>query len=223
MRNILLSVLILPLLASCESQPTALDRSITEYRNSQWLLSEMWAGKSISSNQVISESQYMMGLCQFQRKQIESAETWFAKAKNSSNKEVSAKATAMLGIIAEHQGDYESAKADFAIASQNLTGNDRREANARATGTSSPSAQSKGAFTLQFGAYRNKENANAARLQLSTELQQLGIATTWVTEDTDRSGRILYLVQGGNFNSRTDASRRKGHGDLPQCNITRIN
>jgi TPR repeat protein len=176
MRNILLSVLILPLLASCESQPTALDRSIIEYRNSQWLLSEMWAGKSISSNQVISESQYMMGLCEFQRKQIESAEGWFAKAKNSSNKEVSAKATAMLGIIAEHQGDYESAKADFAIASQNLT-----------------------------------------------ELQQLGIATTWVTEDTDRSGRILYLVQGGNFNTRTDASRRKGHGDLPQCNITRIN
>ena len=60
----LLTLTIFILLSGCNSnKPTNLDQSLQEYRNGQWLLSEMWAEKAIKSKEDVVQSQYMMGLC----------------------------------------------------------------------------------------------------------------------------------------------------------------
>jgi len=214
----LLPILLLSILSGCNSsRQTALDHSLQEYRNSQWLLSEKWAQKSIESNKSIGESQYMMGLCEFQLKHLDKAQEWFTKAATSTNEDVHGKATAMLGIIATNKGDYETAEVAFRIAANELQGIDKREATTRTSGSTGANLVSSQSFSLQFGAYRDKANADVALSNLSTSLKRVGINSVWITEDIDRTGRTLYLVQAGHFSTRASASNRKRHGNLPQC------
>ena len=102
MRITLPFILLLALsqLISCgESKTTTLQRSLQEYNNDQWLLSEMWAKKTIQSGKSIGEAQYMMGLCEFNLQNVASSKDWFEKAATSDTPEVKGKAMAMLGII----------------------------------------------------------------------------------------------------------------------------
>jgi len=217
----LLTLTIFILLSGCNSnKPTNLDQSLQEYRNGQWLLSEMWAEKAIKSKEDVVQSQYMMGLCEFKRHHLDEAENWFTQASQSSNKEVRGKATAMLGIISTSKGDYVAAETSFAKAANYLQGEDRREAVARLTSDSNPSVISNQSFTLQFGAYRDKSNATAAMKSLSPSLKKSGIQSVWISEEKDRTGRTMYLVQAGHFSSRSSASSVRNQGNLPQCIVT---
>ena len=89
------------------------------------------------------------------------------------------------------EGDYAGASEAFAIAAKNLTGMDRLEANARASGTTTQATTSEKTFTLQFGAYRNKSNATTALAKLKPELHRVGLTPIWIIEDADRWGRTL--------------------------------
>ena len=161
-----------------------------------------------------------MGLCEFKRQHLDVAQEWFIKASMSSskNKEVQGKATAMLGIISENKGDYTAAEIAFGKAAIDLHGLDRLEATRRSS--SSTQIVSSDTYSLQFGAYKEKANANTAIAQLSPILIKAGINSIWITEETDRTGRSLYLVQAGHFLSRSAASNRRKQGDLPQCIVT---
>lgn len=192
-----------------------------EYQKGQWLLSEMWAKKAIESNKDIGESQYMMGLCEFKLQHFDNAKEWFTKATFSKNNEVHGKATAMLGIISTNEGNIETAEREFAKAAVDLVGKDKREALLRASSNSSNSGfASNQSFTLQFGAFRDKSNATSAMEELSFSLKKAGIQPAWITEDSDRRGRKLYLVQAGHFATRKAASNRRTSGNLPQCIVT---
>jgi hypothetical protein len=220
MRNLVLTLIIFTSLTGCKStRPTALDHSLLEYQNGQWILSEMWAKKSIKSNKDVAESQYMMGLCEFKLKHIEVSKEWFTKASHSPKKEVQGKATAMLGIISANEGNIEDAEIAFANAAIALEGVDKQEANLRIS-TGNSMVTSSNSFTLQFGAFRDKSNANSAMNELSSSLKQAGIQTVWIKEDSDRTGRKLYLVQAGHFATRSAASTRRNNGNLPQCIVT---
>jgi cell division protein FtsN len=218
MRNKLLSLFLFSILAGCNSpQPTAIENSVHEYDNGDWLLSEMWAKKSIKENKNIGEAQYMMGLCEFKQNHMSEAQDWFNKATTSSSQEVHGKATAMLGIIASANGDYAAAQEAFAIAATELQGRDQEKAKALSTGGSLANSDSKTSFTLQFGAFRDKENANSTLAELSPSLKVLGVDPIWITEETDRSGATLYLVQAGHFSTRVAASNKRKNSNLPQC------
>jgi hypothetical protein len=204
----------------CEtSMPTSLDRSILEYNHGQWLLSEMWAEKSLDEHLKIDESQYMMGLCEFRLRRLDSATQWFLQASNSSNPKVRGKANAMIGIIASSKGDYEAANAAFTTASFDLEGENKREADSRTipTATDQPRVHTSHYFTLQFGAYRDKTNATAFIQSLNASLDKAGLGNAWIEEEADRLGRTMFLVQAGRFPTRTGASSRRKWGDLPQC------
>ena len=219
----LLTLLLFIILSGCKStKPTALDRSLQEYRGGQWHLSEMWAKESIEKGQRVGQSQYMMGLCEFKRQHLDEAQEWFTKAALSSNNEVRGKATAMLGIISTNKGDYAAAEIAFSKAANDLQGVDRREALSRLSSTSDASLISNQNFTLQFGAYRDKSNATSAVTALSAPLQKAGIRPAWIIENTDRTGRKIYLVQAGQFATRTAASNVCKNGTLPQCIVTVI-
>jgi cell division protein FtsN len=220
MRITLPFILLLALsqLISCgESKTTTLQRSLQEYNNDQWLLSEMWAKKTIQSGNSIGESQYMMGLCEFNLQNVASSKDWFEKAATSDTPEVKGKAMAMLGIIASSNGDEAAAQLAFRNAAVNLQGADKQNASQR-SGT--VSLESK--FTLQFGAYRKKENAQKAIEVLSIELQNANLGNAWITKEKSNIGRTLYLVQVGRFPSRNSASRSRDEHQLPQCVVTSI-
>lgn len=216
----ILSLLLFTIVTGCKStQPTALDHSLSEYQKGQWLLSEMWAKKSIEANESVGESQYMLGLCEFQRQHLNESQEWFMKASTSTNKEVHGKATAMLGIVSSNKGDIVAAEAAFAIAATELQGEDRKEATKRTT-ASTHIALSNNTYTLQFGAFKDRTNANTAVSTLSPSLIKAGIHSVWITEDIDRTGKTLYLVQAGHFPSRSAASSQRKNGDLPHCIVT---
>ena len=218
--NTLYASLLLVIAGGCEtSMPTSLERSILEYNHGQWLLSEMWAEKSLDEHLKINESQYMMGLCEFQFRRLDSATQWFLQASNSSNPNVRGKANAMIGIIASSKGDYEAANASFTSASIDLSGKDKSEAESRTTSTTThqPTVHTSHFYTLQFGAYRDKSNASAYIQSLNATLDKAGLGNGWIEEETDRLGRTMFLVQAGRYPSRTSASSRRKRGDLPQC------
>jgi tetratricopeptide (TPR) repeat protein len=199
--------------------PTSLERSILEYNYGQWLLSEMWAEKSLDDHLQIDESQYMMGLCEFRLRHLDSATEWFLQASNSSNPMVRGKANAMIGIIASSKGDYEAANAAFTSASIDLDGKDKREAESRTTSTTThqPTVHTSHFYTLQFGAYKNKSKANAFIQSLDATLDKAGLGNAWIAEETDRLGQTMFKVHAGRYPSRISASSRRKRGDLPQC------
>ena len=214
--KILIFLFALSQLTGCaNSKTTSLDRSLQEYNNKQWAISEMWAKKSIENENEIHEAQFMVGLCEFRLQNIENAKGWFEKAATSTNTEVKGKATAMLGVIATSNGDSRKAELEFSKASKNLTGTDKIKATAFARGFTGTDI-----FTLQFGAYKKKENATNAIGQLSKSIHKAGLGSAWITKETSRAGRILFLVQAGHFKTRNDASLVREQYDLPQCTVT---
>ncbi len=197
----------------CESTKTnSLELSLQEYNKGQWRLSEMWAKKAIENNANQNEAEYMLGLCEFQLNNIESSKRWFTKAQQSANSEVKGKSTAMLGIIASCEGNYAEAQSAFRSASINLQGIDKQKANAR-----SRNQGDDGKYTLQFGAYQNKTNADQAVVILKNKLSQSGLGSIRISQDTGKYGKTMFLVQAGHFSTRTNASQRRERGDLPQC------
>jgi tetratricopeptide (TPR) repeat protein len=221
MRIPLLALLLLSALPnlSCESTKTnSLELSLQEYNKGQWMLSEMWAKKAIENNTNRNEAQYMLGLCEFQLEDIDSSKDWFIQAQQSNNPDVKGKATAMLGIIATSEGDYESAQLAFKSAVKNLNGIDKQKANAR---SGNPILDGK--FTLQFGAYQNRSNADKAVVNLTNSLSKSGLGTVWITPESGKYGKTMFLVQAGHFPTRSSASRRRGRGDLPQCIVAASN
>ncbi len=220
MLNKIITLVLLTILFGCNStQKTSINRSICDYRNGQWLQSERWAKKSIKAGKDIAKAQYMIGLCEFRRLHIDDAKKWFQKATQSSDTEVHGKATAMLGIIASNRGEIDDAEASFAIASLELHGENQLESALRSS-SGTTYMLSENSFTLQFGAYRNKENANVAIDRISPSLAKAGIHSAWIADDTDRSGRTLYLVQAGHFATRKTASSVRKKNNLPQCIVT---
>ncbi|MEE2912199.1 MAG: SPOR domain-containing protein [Planctomycetota bacterium] len=222
MRSISITLCISMLLiigGGCGSNlPTSLERSILEYHHGQWLLSEMWAEKSLDEHLQIDESQYMMGLCEFRLRRLDSANQWFLQAAKSSNPKVRGKANAMIGIIASSKGDFDVANIAFQTATIDLEGKDKREAESRSTSVSDIQPKSYSSnFTLQFGAYRDKKNATAYVTSINPTLNKLGLNEAWITEEKDRLGRTMFLVHAGQFSTRTSASARRKRGDLPQC------
>jgi hypothetical protein len=212
-------LLALSQLISCgESKTATLERSLHEYNNDHWLLSEMWAKKTIKSGKSIGEAQYMMGLCEFNLQKVDSSKEWFEKAATSANQEVKGKATAMLGIIASLSGDESAAQLAFKKAAKNLQGSDKRIANQR-TGSLNNVVNN---YTLQFGAYRNKENARNAIESISSTLRKANLGNAWIAEETSSIGRTLYLVQAGHFPTRNSASSIRDEHHLPQCVVTSI-
>ncbi len=205
-------------LSGCQKQrKSSLDRSIAEYNHGQWLLSKMYAEESIDQNQKVSESQYLIGMCEFQRNRVNASKEWFVKSQHSSNPEVKAKSQAMLGIIAQSEGDVDEANQLFALASTHLKGMDKQHAVSKSNGKNLATNYSSDFFTLQFGAFRNESNANESLSKLKSTLAAKGINQSWVKPDTDSYGNTLYLVQAGKFVTRNSAASRKKRGDLPQC------
>ena len=186
----------------------------------------MWAKKAYDQDKSQGEAAYLIGLCEFRQHQIDASKDWFNIAVQSEHDEVRGKAAAMLGIIASNKGDFVTATLSFEQAAEDLDGQDKTQAETRATasarGTSYSIVNSGGGFTLQFGAYQSLENARDAASKIGDTLRLAGLGNPSIVKDTSKVGRTLFIVQAGSFDSRSEASRYRTRNSLPQCIVTAL-
>jgi tetratricopeptide (TPR) repeat protein len=224
--NIVSIILTLGILGCSSTGPKAMERSLQEYNQGQWSISAMWAKKALNEKNNRSEAAYLLGLCEFRMQRTEKAKAWFLEAAGSNNEDVRGKASAMLGIIASNNNDYVTAALAFEQATADLDGLDKTIASSRAasanSGTSFSSTTPNSAFTLQFGAYKNLENAQIAAKKLGSHLQLAGLGNASIVEEKSKFGNPLFMVQAGSFNSRATAAKYRNKNALPQCIVTAV-
>ena len=179
--------------------PQAMERSLQEYHQGQWSISAMWARRAMNEDANQDQAAYLLGLCEFRMQHIPQAKEWFIQAATSDDEEVRGKASAMLGIIASNNGDYVTAALAFEQATIDFEGTDKTKASTRGATLGSGSSFSEtlisGAYTLQFGAYKNLENAQNAVEEIEANLRIAGLGNDNSRQHTGRPSHDV--SQGG--------------------------
>ncbi|MDG2292512.1 MAG: SPOR domain-containing protein, partial [Phycisphaerales bacterium] len=208
------------------------------YDNNALSLAKMEAQKVYDRNDDDRwEAAWIMGLCNERLGRRDAARANFEIAANAPDPTLASRARAMLGQNMLQSGHAEAAAIQFEQAWPHLTGNDRRECAQHAAAAwaqagqhdqarrwsqlavapSSSQATSGGSaskeeslFHLQVGAYRDVTGAKRAQGNLVAAAQNAGVHAPVIRTRTDRHGGTLYLVQLGEFQTRTeaDAARR---------------
>ena len=108
------------------------------------------------------------------------------------------------------QAAYQAALAHQVAGDESSAGNWLRIADAhRTTGQRALAISSRaraGRFSLQAGAFRERQHADNAARGVADVADQHGFGGVRVIESLDERGRILYFVQFGGFESRSAAS-----------------
>ena len=178
---------------------------------------------------------YLAGLSAYQLGDLYEAQRQLATAVKSSDRTTAGKAKAVLGLVHVDQDRPHDAAVLLAEASGALTGENSRQAAYQAalahreagdetsagtwfriadarqpTGQRALAISSRGArasrFSLQAGAFRQRQHADSAARSVADVAQQHGLGGVRVIERLGERGRILYFVQFGRFESRSAAS-----------------
>ena len=156
---------------------------------------------------------YMAGLCAYRLDDLDEAELRLRLADDSSDAQTQGNAQAMLGLVRMQQGHPEEASRLLEDAAATLEGDDGAQA-ARyskvAAGRAPVSARgSAGGFTLQAGAFRQRDRAGAAASSLERLAARHGLGPVRIVPDHERLRGTLYLVQVGHFPTRGEAARAR--------------
>ncbi len=161
-----------------------------------------------------------------------SAIDWLTPLQRSTDRSISGRAAAGLGLIAQERGDQERAAALLSEASLNLTGEDAAQAALHAGDAFDALGQKDAArrqyqlgytqattatlqatltnrlndqrWTIQLGAFANRRNAERAAHDFRAETAGVGLGSPRVVQSLE-GGRRLYVVQVGEFRSQTEA------------------
>ena len=180
------------------------------------------------------EAAWIVGLCDYREGNLASAESRFRYVTTGTDRPLAAQARVMLGQIELAQGQPSQCLASLARAWSDLPETHHRRAAelgvtaaealddpraedlwlsrmpAATSRTTSQMISLRERFTLQAGAFRNRDGAESAKVQLEEQpgINKLGTAN--IRTRTDRRGDTLYLVQIGSFSTRSaaDAARR---------------
>ena len=183
---------------------------------------------------VRDQAAYLAGLSAYQLGDMYGAQQQLTTAVESSDRTTAGKAKAVLGLVRVDQHRPGDAGVLLAEASEALTGEDSRQAAYQASrayqeagdetsarvwqriadGGQTPGQQvlamssraNAGRFSLQAGAFRQRKHADDAARKVAQVVQQHGLGGIRIIESLDERGRILYLVQFGEFQTRSAAS-----------------
>lgn len=163
---------------------------------------------------------------------------WLTPLLRSSDRSISGRAAAGLGLIARDRGDHERAAALLSQAALKLTGDDAAQAalhagdaldalgrteaareqyqrgyaqaSSSALQTTLTSRLNDQRWTIQIGAFSNRRNAERAAHEFTAQSAGVGIGSPRVVPSFEH-GRRLYLVQVGEFRSQreADAARQR--------------
>ncbi|MHC4992861.1 MAG: SPOR domain-containing protein, partial [Planctomycetota bacterium] len=164
------------------------------------------------------EAAYLAGLSAFQMEDIDEAELRLSMAARASDPSVAANARAMLGLVRLEQGRHGDAASLLTGAADALNGDDAFQAArfaelaSRGVGTrrgrpATRSSQGSGAgFTIQAGAFRERDRAEAVAMEIAQLRPNASVKPVQILQDRDSMGRPLYLVQFGRFSTRHEAA-----------------
>lgn len=214
--------------AGCQTAPKAgLSQAIADYEAQRFAAAHQGAVDSMRSATGIEREQaaYVAGLSAFQLGRMDEAELRLQAAVNSSDKRTAANAKVMLGQIRLSQGRHAEAATMFETAAPNLDGEDARQATRFATRShqlagntaaasrlqaSSGSGGGTGSgFTLQVGAFQERQRADSAASAAGDLSRREGLGQVSVVPRIDSRGRLLYVVQLGHFMTRMAAEQAR--------------
>lgn len=183
------------------------------------------------------EASLIAGLAARQRGDLANAEQYLRQAANSRDPAIAGDALASLGLLYAQQERYQASANALQQAAEFLEGQPRanayfyaavaqqklgRWAQARTNLVLARSASGDAEFieqvndqlavvgwTLQLGAFRDQDNAQATVEQLTAQTREAQIGTPRILETTDRDGNALAVVQVGQFTTFQSASRAR--------------
>jgi len=154
------------------------------------------------------------------------AEAQLMLASNSANPQIAANAKAMLGLVRMEQGRDGEAASLLHSASMHLSGTDAWQADRHATiaerreegsrggssaamsgGVADRSVAAAGRFTVQAGAFRQRDRADSVAGQVAAMVAGRDVGGVQIVPREDERGQSLYLVQVGRFDTRQEASK----------------
>ncbi|HWB20531.1 MAG TPA: SPOR domain-containing protein [Phycisphaerales bacterium] len=244
-RMMLMAMAFAALLGGCGDKTNSeslMKGAISDYNAQKYVESQRGAEMAMMHAQspAKEEAAYLAGMSAYKRGLTSLAEEYFTTAEGSRDVQVAGKAEGMLGIIRMDQGRATEAAALFAESSAMLSGDDSRQAAARAaeayqrsgdsmnaakwrdkagisgtnegmvvmgSGTASNgSASVQALFTLQAGAFAERNRAEKAADECRQVSQRFGLGEVRIVPSHDSRGKAMYLVQFGVFQTRTEAA-----------------
>ena len=182
------------------------------------------AGRDVSLR---GRAEYLAGLSAYKLGNHDEAHRRLTVAIATLDGEEAAKARAALGLVELARDRPAPAAESFAAAWPGLRGEDAwqaavfavhayEQAGNEAAATEwtrsrpggdqrRPSAAGSG-FTIQVGAFRERVRAERAAVDAAEVTQEMGLAPVRIVTRNDRRGGVLYVVQLGSFDTRTEAS-----------------
>ena len=192
------------------------------------------AGCSTARTDDPGRADYLAGLSAYDIGDNEQARLRLTAAVAELHGEESAKARATLGLVELAQDRPARAAEAFAVAWPALHGEDARQAarfaaaahrqlgdeNAaiewgRRAHADEDRPQRRATFTIQVGAFRERDGAERAAVDAAEVAEQTGFGPVRIVTRNDRRGTAIYVVQLGCFGTRTEAaSARERVGNL---------
>ncbi len=226
----------LSLAGCSSARPKASEDALTRFEAQDYQgalrLASASSARTAGANQ--AEAAYIAGRSAFELKKYDEAERWLRPIARSADRTLAGRSSATLGLIGAERGAYAAAALDFVAASRKLEGDEAARAllmagdcyrltgrldaaNSAYTTGKGLAASSKvrdsldsrlanNAYTLQVGAFSDMANAARAAGDTRTRAASRGLPAPGIVTSEDVTGRTLYLVQVGRFETKEQAA-----------------
>lgn len=214
--------------AATQGGSAALDRALGDYHAQRFSQAGEQADR-VSAGRggiVRGRAEYLAGLSAYKLGDHDEARRHLTAAVAILHGEEAARARAALGLVELARDRPAAAAEHFAAAWPGLTGEDARQAAVFAIlaydqagdeaaaaewtrsrhGRRSLSPPPGRGFTIQVGAFRERLRAERAAVDAAELTHTMGLTPVRIVTRTDRRGDVLYVVQLGSFETRTEAS-----------------
>ncbi len=235
----------------CESTPRTgtVAEARHHYDQGHFLASERAAADAmVAANDPAQREQaaYLAGLSAYQTGHFDDAERYLLVADDSADSILAARARAMRGLIELHRqrpreaadllrqaaSRLEAEEAERARSFARLADERAAAPNSLGSGPTpdlggsevrapAPPPAAAAAYTLQLGAFRERDRAERLARDASSMARRHGLEPVRIIASTDGSGRALYLVQMGRFSTEAAATRMKQRLGSVECLVTK--
>jgi hypothetical protein len=227
------AIVVANLLVGCESTPTTagkLSLALDHYDAQRYSLAHQSAVEVTRMPNVTpvdrEQAVYLAGLSAFQMGDMNEAELRLNAVANTNDRQLLGSSQALIGQIRLDQRRPAEAAVYFEAASRSLTGVDATHAKRYASmahheagnrtaakewyePASHTTANAVSGFTLQVGAFLERNRAEQAAAEASSLARGYGLGPVNIRQSSDTRGRPLFLVQFGQFPTRQAAANAR--------------
>ena len=226
----IIGAIVLVTVAGCVSTPTgagadALDAALIDYHAQRFEQAQKAADAVAAgpNHALRGRADYLRGLCAYRLGNHDEARRRLAAAATGLDGVEAAQARAALGLVDLAQHRPAEAAERFAAAGPDLgrqdagqaalfaalafeqAGDEKSAAYWDRVGRENQSSPRSG-FTIQVGAFRQRDRAERAAIEAADVAAQMGLAPVRIVTRTDQRRGVFYVVQLGFFETRGEAA-----------------